>query len=384
MSRSPCHVRFFVLGAVAVLAAGCESPPQERELPDRQFPEFQVDPTWPKPLPNDWIMGPVTGLFVDGRDHIWVVHQTAGERVEERLSPQEIGAAQDPPIAECCFPAPPVIEFDPEGNVVQAWGGPGDGYHWPTSEHGVFVDDEDAVWVGGYSHHHIMKFTREGDHLLTFGDPFSSLGSNDPQHLGGPAAVHVDLEAGDLYVADGYRNRRVVVLDARTGEYRRHWGAYGNQPDDAYEFGARGVDAPMPSQFSLVHGLVVSRDGLVYVTDRRNNRIQVFDGSGAFLQEKAVRPETLASGTAFTVALSQDAGQELLFLADGTNHKVWVLRRRDLEIVGEFGRGGRQVGEFLRPHNVAVDSRNRVYVGEANPGRRIQRFNPQGGAPDLE
>ncbi len=335
-------------------------------------PAFEVDPTWPERLPDQWILGTITGLFVDSRDHVWIVHQA------ETLSPRETGAAQEPPTAECCVPAPPVIELDADGRVVQGWGGPGEGYVWPNSEHGVYLDHEDHVWVGGYSHHHLMKFTRDGELLLKIGDPESSGGSNDPERLGGPAAVHVNPETNELFVADGYRNRRVVVFDADSGEYLRHWGAYGERPDDDYEFGPRGADAPPARQFGLVHGLVGSHDGRIYVTDRPNNRIQVFEESGEFVMEKRIAPATLQSGTAFTVALSHDPEQEFLYLADGTNHKLWILRREDLEIVGEIGSGGRQIGQFIRPHNIAVDSRGNLYTGEAADGRRVQRFTFQG------
>ncbi len=354
------------LATVLLSTWGCAEAPAAGASAD-EGPVFSVDPTWPaERLANNWILGTVTGLWVDSRDHVWVVHQP------ETLSARETGAADEPPTAQCCVPAPPVIELDTEGRVVQGWGGPGQGFVWPDSEHGVYLDHEGHVWVGGYSHHHLMKFTRDGELLLKIGDPESSGGSNDPERLGGPAAVHVNPETNELFVADGYRNRRVVVFDAETGEYLRHWGAYGERPDDEYEFGSR--DGPPPPQFGLVHGLVGSRDGRIYVTDRPNNRIQVFEESGEFVMEAQVAPETRQSGTAFTLGLSHDPEQRFLYLADGTNHKLWILRRDDLEVVGEIGSGGRQIGQFIRPHNVAVDSHGNIYTGEAADGRRVQRF----------
>ncbi|TVR56854.1 MAG: hypothetical protein EA421_02330 [Gemmatimonadales bacterium] len=331
---------------------------------------FQVDTDWPRLLPNDWIWGPVTGLFVDARDHVWVVH------LPEDLIPQEIGAVQDPPIAECCVPAPSVLEFDPEGNVVQAWGVHGE--EWPWGLHGLFVDHNDFVWIVSRDQHHVLKYNRDGELLMTIGEVDVPGHSNDPDRFRSPSDIWVDPGANEVFIADGYGNRRIVVFDGETGEYRRHWGAYGEPPDDDYEFGPRGADHPPARQFGTVHGLEGSRDGLLYVADRRNNRIQVFQQDGTFVMERLVAPETQASGTAFDLALSPDEGQEFLYFADGTNHKVRIFRRDTLEELGEFGGGGRLPGQFIRPHNIAVDSRGNVYVSEAAWSRRVQRFTPGG------
>ena len=336
-------------------------------------PVFAVDPSWPEELPDDWILGSITAVFVDANDHVWVTH------LPETLTPEEIAAVQDPPMAECCRPAPVVLEFDPEGELVQAWGDPATQpvEEFPRNAHGLFIDDDDNVWIGTYRHHRVMKFTRTGTLLLTLGEYDVDGGSGDPTLLGGPAGMWVDPESRELFVADGYRNRRVVVFDAATGAHLRHWGAYGEEPDDAYsyDYGAFDPAAP-PRAFSTVHHLIGSNDGLVYVADRRGNRIQVFGLDGSFVAERIIAPETRASGSAFVIAFSPDPEQRWLYLADGTNHKIWVLRRADLEVVGSFGRGGRQLGQFIRPHGMAVDSRGRVYVGEASTGRRIQRFVP--------
>ena len=333
-------------------------------------PVFQVDPSWPREMPNSWILGAVTAVFVDAKDHVWVTH------LPETLTPEETALVQDPPIGTCCAPAPVVIEFDPEGNVVQGWGDPSmqDVSEFPRNAHGLFVDHNDYVWVGTYRHHRVMKFTRDGQLVMTIGRYDEHGGSNDPALLGGPAGIWIDPDTNEAYFADGYRNRRVVVYDGDTGEYLRHWGAYGEPPDDDYDFGNRDPLGPPPGQFSTVHGLVGSRDGLIYVADRRGNRIQVFEHDGQFVVEQVVAPLTRASGSAFVIALSPDADQRWLYLADGTNHKVWILRRSDLQIVGAFGRGGRQVGQFLRPHGMGIDSEGNLYVGEASTGRRVQRF----------
>ena len=335
-------------------------------------PSFTVDPSWPVEMPNDWIMGSVTAVFVDARDHVWVTH------LPETLTPEETSAVQDPPIGTCCRPAPVVIEFDSDGNVVQGWGDPEaqDVSEFPRNAHGLFVDHNDNVWVGTYRHHRVMKFTRSGELLMQIGEYDVNGGSNDPDLLGGPAGIWVDPSTNEVFVADGYRNRRVAVYDADTGEYVRQWGAYGAVPRDeySYEYGDENHEAAPPEQLSTVHGLVGSNDGLIYVADRRGNRIQVFQQSGEFVAEKIIAPRTLASGSAFVIALSPDAEQEWLYLADGTNHKIWVLRRSDLEVVGAFGRGGRQVGQFLRPHGMGIDSQGNLYVGEASTGRRVQKF----------
>lgn len=334
------------------------------------IPMFQVDTSWPKEMPNLWILGSVTSVFVDSNDHVWITH------LPETLTPEETSAAQDPPIGECCLPAPVVIEFDADGNVVQGWGDPStqDVSEFPRNAHGLFIDHEDNVWIGTFRHHRVMKFTRSGQLLMTIGEYDNNRGSNDTNFLGGPAGIWVDPEDNEVFIADGYRNRRVVVYDGDTGDYLRHWGAYGEVPDDSYSYAQEGPEGSPPRQFSTVHGVVGANDGLIYVADRRGNRIQVFQQNGEFVMEKIIAPETLASGSAFVIALSPDDNQEWLYLADGTNHKVWILQREDLEIVGQFGRGGRQVGQFLRPHGMGIDSHGNLYVGEASTGRRVQKF----------
>ena len=354
--------------AGAACSSDGETPPLSVADADSP-PTFTVDPTWPTEMPNLWIMGAVTGVFVDAQDHVWVTH------LPETLTPEETSAVQDPPLGSCCVPAPTILEFDADGALVQGWGDPADGVSiYPQNPHGIFVDHNDFVWVGTYRHHRVMKFSRAGEHLMTIGRYDETAGSDDPTLLGGPAGIWVDPGSNEVFVADGYRNRRIVVFDGETGSYQRHWGAYGEPPIDDYDFGDRDPTDPPPRAFSTVHGLIGSDDGLIYVADRRGNRIQVFQQDGTFVAEKIIAPETLASGSAFVIALSPDPDQRWLYLADGTNHKVWTLRRSDLEVVGEFGRGGRQVGQFLRPHGMSVDSEGNLYVGEASTGRRVQKF----------
>ena len=371
----PVLVLYFVLPFATGACGGAtdsdvDTAQSPATLATGDIPMFQVDASWPKEMPNLWILGSVTSVFVDSNDHVWITH------LPETLTPEETSAAQDPPIGECCLPAPVVIEFDADGNVVQGWGDPStqDVSEFPRNAHGLFIDHEDNVWIGTFRHHRVMKFTRSGQLLMTIGEYDNNRGSNDTNFLGGPAGIWVDPEDNEVFIADGYRNRRVVVYDGDTGDYLRHWGAYGEVPDDSYSYAQEGPEGSPPRQFSTVHGVVGANDGLIYVADRRGNRIQVFQQNGEFVMEKIIAPETLASGSAFVIALSPDDNQEWLYLADGTNHKVWILHREDLEIVGQFGRGGRQVGQFLRPHGMGIDSHGNLYVGEASTGRRVQKF----------
>lgn len=346
-------------------------------IPAGVAPQYEVDPFWPKPLPDNWILGQVAGVAVDARDHVWIVHRPS------TLTPREAGAVQNPPLGECCVPAPPVLEFDPDGNVVRSWGGKGEGFHWPESEHGIFADRDGRVWIGsnGRNDHVVLAFTPEGRFLFQLGEPGRTGGSNDRRLLGQPADIAVDDDAGEVYVADGYGNRRVVVFDARTGAYKRHWGAYGRPPSDdplpPYD-----PDAPPAPQFrSPVHAVRLSRDGLVYVADRTNNRIQVFRKDGTFVREARLAPRTRAMGSVWDLELSPDSAQTFVFVPDGTNNKVWILRRSDLTVVGSFGRGGRNAGQFGWVHNVAVDSRGNLYTTEVDIYKRVQKFVFRGWGP---
>ena len=281
----------------------------------------------------------------------------------------------------CCVPALPVIEFDPDGNVVRSWGGPGEGFEWPENEHGIHVDHEGNVWIGGNAagDAHVLKFTADGEFLLQIGRAGQSGGSNDTENLGRPASIQVDPAASEVYIADGYGNRRVIVFDSDTGEYKRHWGAYGERPDDTdlppYDPEAE----PIRHFRSPVHGVAIAHDGLVYVADRTNNRLQVFQKDGRFVTEAFVRTETLGSGSASGVTLSEDADQRWLFIPDGTNNVVWILDRSSLEVVDYFGRLGKNAGQFYRLHNLAIDSRGNLYTTEVNVGQRLQKFDRVGG-----
>jgi len=310
-------------------------------------------------------------VSVDSRDHVWIIHRQGP--FDART---EINAAADPPTAECCLSAPPVLEFDPEGNLVGSWGGPGEGYDWPESNHGITVDHMDNVWIGGNGQNdsHILKFTRTGDFLLQMGHPSMLTGSNDRENFWRVAKISIDPEANEAYIADGYGNKRVAVLDVGTGEMKRWWGAYGNVPDDALIPPYR-PDAPPAQQFrSPVHCAEKSHDGLVYACDRASDRIQVFQSDGTFVREVFIAPQTLGSGSVWDIAFSHDAEQRFIYLADGSNKKVHILDRETLEVLTTFGDGGRQPGQFYGVHSIAVDSHGNIYTTETYEGKRLQRF----------
>jgi DNA-binding beta-propeller fold protein YncE len=337
-------------------------------------PHFEPDPYWPKPLPNNWMLGQVSGIYADSHDHIWVTSRP------RTLDNNDKYAALNPPEADCCIPAPPIMEFDQAGNLIQGWGGPGPGYEWPDNEHGIFIDYKENVWVGGNSEKdtNILKFTKTGKFLLQIGHHGKSGGSNDTENLKRPAGICVYPKTNEVFVADGYGNRRVIVFDADTGAYKRHWGAYGNKPDDNVPR-TRVYDGPGPQQFNTVHGIRISNDDLVYVGDRVNNRIQVFRPDGTFVKEGYIERKTSTpEGTAFDIAFSPDKQQQFLYVPDGSNKKVQILNRDTLEVVGFFGgHGGHGVGQFFHIHSIATDSKGNIYLGESF-GMRALRWNYKG------
>ena len=347
-------------------------------------PTFEADPLWPKPLPNHWLLGSVTGVAVDSQDHIWVVHRG----YDSMTARTEIGAATTPKTSdECCVPAPAVLEFDAAGNLVGHWGGPGDKYEWPVSPGGIAVDAT-SVWItaagppeilpnatGGRGRGagtastpstaakpqdaHVLKFSRKGDFLLQIGKAGAPGGDDSQTALNRPAGVALDAAAKEVYVADGFVNRRVVVFDAATGAFKRQF------------TGGEGG-------FKTVSCVEIAKDGTVYVCDRGNNRVQAFDKSGKFLKQGIVAKETAGTGSVWDVALSNDPQQRYLFVADGHDQKIFVLRRDTPETVGSFGDGGRYPGTFYSVGSVAVDSRGNVYTGETLEGKRVQKFLPKG------
>jgi DNA-binding beta-propeller fold protein YncE len=335
-----------------------------------QVPIFEYDPTFPKPMNETWAIGPIGGIAVDRQDHVFVVHRP------EIIAPQDrFGGADDtPPKAACCVPAPAVLELDPTGRLVRSWGGPGPGYDWPQTEHGVWVDGKDNVWLGGNGAKdaHLLKFTHDGKFVAQFGKPGMNKGNEDTMNLGMPANITVDDVANEIYIADGYGNRRVVVLDTITLGFKRMWGAYGNKP--APNNAAFNPDAPPDQQFRLPHNISISKDGFVYVADRPNNRIQVFRKDGTFVKETFIQKRTFLNGAVSGFALSPDPEQRFLYMIDGADHHVFIIERQSLQVVARFGQQGLWGGYLNVPHAIAVDSKGNIYVGENFDARRFQRF----------
>ena len=415
-----------------------------------QRPAYQADPFWPKPLPNNWILGSVTGVAVDSKENVWIVHRG----VDSLTVRTEAGLALNPPGSEiCCGPAPQVLRFDPAGNLAGHWGGPGQGFDWPGSPGGIAVDGKGNVWIaaagfdapagrgrgapaeepaeaggrgrgrggdagaaaggaaaggaaaggaaaggaaaagGGQARGgggggrgggqggapprpadaHVLKFSSDGKFVMQIGQAGKPGDMTSTTGLNRPAAIEVDLAANEVYVADGAANRRIVVFDATTGAYKRHWGAYGTKPDDS-QLGPYNPNDPPAKQFRSPSCVRIARDGSVYVCDRQNNRIQVFKKDGTFVKEAIVSKATLGNGAVWDIAFSNDAQQQTLFVADGQNQKVFMLRRDTLEVQGSFGDGGRWPGHFFGVGSVALDTKGNVYTGETFEGKRVQKF----------
>ena len=358
--------RAFALVLGAVLIAATHLPPARAG----DIPKFEVDASWPKPLPNNWVLGQVGGITTDKDGHIWVLQRP------RTLTDDEKGAALTPPRSKCCVPAPPVLEFDADGNLLRSWGGPGSGYTWVGNEHGIEVDDSGFVWITGNAPTDgvVLKFTTDGKYVGQIGTVGPIKGSNDTTALGRPAETFVDEAAREIYIADGYANRRVIVFNADTLAFKRYWGAYGHKPNDDKQQ-PYDPKAAVAQQFgNPVHCVKVSRDGLVYVCDRVNDRIQVFKTDGTFVKEWFYEKNTLGNGAVWDVAIWPDPKQTWLLSADGENNEIRILKRDDGSVVGSFGRNGRQAGQFHWIHAMAIDPKGNVYTAEVDTGKRVQKF----------
>lgn len=355
-------------------SAQTPAPPAASTSSGSGAPHYIVDPAWPQELPNNWIMAQVGGMCCDSKDQIWVLQRPRTN------TPDELGAEQNPPQSECCGTTPSVLVFDTAGKLVKSWGGPGYVPHWPKNEHGIYVEKNGDVWIGGNdpTDRHILKFNNDGKLLLEIGHPSDApVNNQDTSILGSPAGIEVDEAAHEVYIADGYRNKRIVVYDSNTGVFKRGWGAYGiplAEVSNGPEVKTKLSDT-LDKQFANpVHAVRLSADGFVYVCDRVNNRIQVFDKQGKFQKEFIVRDATRRAGSCWTVNFSPDKEQKYLLVADGTNNVIWELQRSDGAIVTRFGHSGRNAGQFHWVHQAALDSKGNYYTGEVDTGKRVQKF----------
>lgn len=348
-------------------------------------PEYRYDSTWPKlPLPNAWTFQAITGMYVDEDDVIWVLQRPR----DFDNDPTENYATLQPPSALCCTKPPAVMAFDTEGNLLHAWGDPDTVPGWPRSEHTILVDREGYVWIGGaMPGDTLLKFTKDGELIADFGHRGPAVGfgeqNQDNQQtellLQGVAAAEFDEDVGEIYIADGYLNRRVLVFDLDSGEFKRGWGAYGkplsdisNEAPPPYD-----PDAPPREDFQgSVHAVRLSLDGYLYVSDRQGNRIQVFTKQGEYVKEFFVAPWTLNRGAAGSITFSLPPEQTHMFITDIMNNVVWILDRDSGETVGHIGFMGHSGGGFHFVHVAASDSQGNLYTGEVDTGKRIQKFVP--------
>ena len=369
--------QWVVMIAVAVLGFATIVSPVETQG-QQVMPVFEVDTSWPQPLPYNWTVGHVPSVAVDSRDHVFVLTRP------NTLPPEERARA-----------APPVIELDPDGKFVNGWGGPGiAGFDWPDSEHGIATDHRDNVWVGGSApvapslreldDDMLLKFTRNGRFLLQIGGRDVNTGNKDTRSVHQSADVFVYAQTNEAFVADGYGNRRVVVFDADNGAFKRMWGGFGNEPLDApaaapgssgQERPALETEGPGPQQFGgPVHGIKVSNDGMVYVADRSNRRVQVFTTDGEYITQMFLNRAGPSPMSAAGLAFSPDPDQQFLYIADYGNSHIAVVERKTLRLLYQFGERTSRPGDFAGVHSMAVDSRGNIYTAEVAPGARMQRF----------
>ena len=393
--------RLIVRGAAVVAMAGASAGCPAAD--DGTVPLLEVDALWPMPLEYPAILGPVSGVTVAPDGNVLIVTMSARELFS---AANEINTLTG--TGGCCTPVLGVVEFAADGSLVRQWGGPDQGYPWPSRPHGIGVDPEGNVWIGGAWYQppnpagrggrggrgaapggapaeppppppgpvydtHILKFSRTGEHLATIGTPGGQPNSASTNSFGGPADFSFDAGENEVYVADGFANHRVVVLDIATGAVKRSWGAYGNTPDDAPQ-GPYDPAAAPSQQFGRVTCAELSNDGLVYVCDQTNNRIQVFETDGTFVSEAIIAPATRGLGSVRDVAFSADDDQRYLYVTDNMNECVYILFRETLAVKTSFGVGGRYPGHFRELGGIAVDAQGNVFTAEDGQGRKVQKF----------
>ncbi len=324
---------------------------------------FQVDPYWPKALPNDWVTGNVGGACVDANDHVFIVSRTADEG---NLSAKEMAVGRA---------APPVIEFDEEGDVVNSWG---DVNIVPFGIHDCYIDYEGNIWMGGNQDSIALKYSPQGELLLQIGEKgvfdtddgtVSGAANNSSEtHLHRPSSFAVDPANGDVYITDGYGNRRVVVFDS-DGNFIRQFGRQATEEETANQTGGVFTE--------VVHHVSLSNDGLLYVCDREGRRIQVFDKMGNFQKNMTVprrRPDLPGNAEPYWTVLSRDPKQKYLYVAAGEDEAIWIMERETGKVIEGFGNMGHRAGEFTFLHSLAINSKGELIVGETIGGRRVQKF----------
>jgi len=372
------------------------------------MPVYKVDPFWPKPLPNKYLMQGVPTMVTDKDDHIWVLNRPRD------INPDESGAASTPPRTDCCVAAPAVLEFDTAGNLLRSWGAPGYNPGWPApgiarpgaaAEHNIIVDRQGNVWIGGSNRGDgIQKYTADGKLLWDFGHsgPYPQPGQAPPAARqnnqdtdvfpNGMFFFNLDEDAHELYIVDA---KRVVVYDMDNGSFKRGWGGHGiplseidNDPTPPYDW--KSGPPPDQKQFApALHCVHFSVDGLVYICERGSNRIQVFTKQGKFVSSFFVHPSTPARGpecggpgsltfgmcgTIYNLTFSHDADEKYVLIADGTNDKIWIHDRMSGNVVGSIGDNGRMAGQFHWIDAIAMDSKGNIYTGEVDTGKRVQKF----------
>jgi len=367
------------VAAIALPRSGVES--SLAATAPRMIPKFEVDPTWPK-LPAKWVWGQVSSISFDEQDNAWILQRPSSVRDDQKDKA-----------------APPVLEFDAAGNFIQGWGGPGPGYDWPETEHGIYADPKGFVWVGGNgkTDNHLVKFTKAGKFVMQIGHKGASKGNKDTVNVNQAADTFLYTKTNELFVADGYGNRRVIVFDADTGAFKRMWGAFGNVPTDnepapppvpeGKRIPAKELTDRGPEQFvQPVHAARVSNDGLVYVSDRGGKRVQVFTLEGKYITQVFIdryceAPHCGNGQTVAGTAFSNDPEQRFLYVASRSPARVWILDRKTLEPLDSFGRNGVAPGEFYVMHHMNVDSKGNLYVTEVQDGKRVQKFTFKGLVP---
>lgn len=360
-------------------------------------PTYRVDPFWPQRLPNNWSMQQVVDIAIGPDDHVWALNRRDDAR------PDELGAGRTPPRQLCCTLGPEIVEFDPDGKVLRAWGGPG--YHpaWPDRLQTLAVDRHGNVWISGTTPgDSIVKFSPDGEYLWELGrrgerKSRAEVAQNNQRTdvlEAGIGGFDFDEDANEIYIADGFVNKRILVYDMTTGEFKRGWGGKGqplsaidNDPTPPYD--VSGLPPDQEDFAPAIHCAHVSHDKLVYACERGSDRIQVFTTQGQFVRSIWVHPETQARGdgcggiwsttdppcgTVYNLTFSHDPQQRYLYVADGTNNRVWIINRMSGETVGSFGGNGRYAGQLHWIDSIAVDSRGNLYTGEVEDGKRIQKF----------